>query len=129
MLSEAELKSKLAQCYGTGSYARWAFGLVLTDGCQILARDAGACWLFDAIGSYQPQCRRDDKLREIQFWTLDVQGSKAVLTCDRDEGDTAFRQEIEYTDFPIQGKTKVWVELGSIDGENPAYVAMLPSER
>jgi len=40
----------------------------------------------------------------------------------------AITQDIAFTDFPLD-EVELWVEMGSIDGVNPAYVAMLPSER
>jgi hypothetical protein len=92
----------------------------LTDGVRFLAENAGAFWLLDVIASHQPRCRRDPMLRDMQFWTLKVNADKsAVVTCERDEGDLAFEQRIERTDFPLDG-VRVWVEGG---------VAMLPSER
>ena len=54
-------------------------------------------------------------------------GSKAVVTCDRDAGNTAIKQRIPYTDCAVP-EIKVWVELGSADGITPAYVALLPEE-
>lgn len=103
--------------------------LLLTDGAVYLAEHAGAYWLMDAILSYQPQCRRDPMLAEMQFWTLkrDDKGG-ALLICERDAGDVAFVQEIEHTDFPLD-EIKLWVERGSADGENEDWILMLPSER
>ena len=128
MKQAAVLQHELAQCYGTMSYQKHG-DLFLTDGCQLLAEDGECYWLFDMINSYQPRCRADPMLRDMQFWILKVAESKAELVCERDTGNVAFSQQIEYTDFPIQGETNIWVEWGSIDGVNEHYVAMLPSER
>lgn len=107
----------------------------MTDGVRALAEKGGAFWLLDIIASYQQKCRRDPMLRDMQFWKLSVKGSSAVVECERDEGDVAIRQEVGYTDFPIQGETKIWVEVsyqpssGNDSGMEKVYVAMLPSER
>ena len=133
MISKEELSAALGQFTGTESYLRHkpfgGRGLVLTDGARFVAEKAGAWWLMDAILSYQPQCKRDPMLRDMQFWKLKVgEDREAVLTCERDEGDIAITQVIPATDFPL-GEIKLWVELGSVDMENPDYVLMLPSER
>jgi len=128
-MTAEELQTGLANHIGTEGYTKYLGGLVLTDGVVYLAKNAECFWLLDIIWSYQPQCRKDSMLRDMQFWTVNVEGSSAVVTCERDKGDVAIRQEVPYTSFPIQGETKIWVELGSVDGVNPAYVVMLPSER
>ncbi len=116
-----ELTTALAGFTGTEQYHRHWTGLLYTDGVAFLAENAGngAYWLLDAIASYQPECRKDATLREMQFWTLMVKDSKnAVLLCERDKGDVAFTQTIEFTDFPLP-EIKLWV-----DGN----VLLLPSE-
>jgi len=64
-------------------------------------------------------------LREIQFWTLKVNGcpdgqhfESATVVCERDSGDIAFQQTIEATDFPLR-EIEIWVGNG---------VMYLPSE-
>ena len=119
-----ELSASLAGFTGTEGYLRVHPGLVLTDGAAFLAKNAGCYWLFDIIWSYLPQCRKDKMLREMQFWKLaKVAGTnKAVVTCERDTDNVAFKQEIEYTDFPLDS-IKLYVQWS---GE--FFVAMLPSE-
>lgn len=125
MLRNADLE----QFTGTQSYAKYLGGLVLTDGVRYLAEKGGCFWFLDIIASYQNAARRDPMLKEMQFWTLKVNADKtAVVICERDTDNVAFKQELKYTDFPLS-EVKVWVELGSVDGIHPAYVAMLPSER
>jgi hypothetical protein len=141
----------LSSFTGTTNYVKYSplFPLLLTDGTHHLAENADCYWLFDAIGSYQPDAKKDPKLRDMQFWTLapltaenapeglaeqiaaqrDETPRKAVLTCERDTDDVAFRQVIEFTDFPFHAfdkrEAKIWVApLG--DGRN--LVAFLPSE-
>lgn len=116
-----EIISELTLFYGTENYYRHRLsGLNYTDGVQYLAEAAECYWLIDAIGSYQPQCKRDPMLRDMQFWTLKrTEGTKFSLTCERDSDDVAIRQEIGFSDFPLN-EIKIWVENG---------VMYLPSER
>ena len=45
---------------------------------------------------------RDYRLQSLQFWRLDVTDRSAVLTANADVGEEPFiRQEIQYTDFPL----------------------------
>lgn len=135
MKSAAEINAALSQFVGTEGYrynsvAR-ASSVVYTEGIRALTDLCQCWWLMDAICSHQPQCRRDPMLNQIQFWTLSVKDNSAVLICERDEGDIAIRQNIEYTDFPLPS-IRIWLEAGAaiIDGtERSVMVAMLPSER
>jgi len=129
MMKLAEIEAGLAHACGTEEYHEHWMGFVYTDGVKFLADGAAAHWLLDIIGSYQPQCREDKMLRDVQFWTLKVNADKsAMVICERDSGDVAFKQELEFTNFPL-AEIKIWVELGSIDGKYARYIAMLPSER
>ena len=135
MESRAAIEAVLAQCTGSENYhynsiAR-ASGVVYTEGIRCLTSMAECWWLMDAICAHQPQCRRDSMLRQMQFWTLTVEDNSGVLVCERDAGDIAIKQEIEYTDFPLD-EIRIWLEAGEaiIDGEpTSCLVAMLPSER
>ena len=117
----AELEMNLAQFYGTSAYYRFSIlsNLVLTDGTKYLAEVAGAYWLMDLIASYQKKCMKDEMLRDFQIWTLKVENQTGVVTCERDTDDVAFRQEIPFTDFPLES-IKIYCENG---------VIYLPSER
>jgi hypothetical protein len=130
MMQTTNLKAALEGFSGTEGYTRYLAGLLLTDGVKYLAENAACYWLLDIIASYQPKCKKDKDLREMQFWTLKrvPNTSKAVVTCDDGNDHVKITQRIEFTDFPLD-EVKVWVELGSVDGVNPAYVAMLPGER
>lgn len=89
-----------------------------TSGVRFLARRAECYWLLDAIVSHQHSAavRREP----FQSWTLTRTGSRAALVCTDGDSDTpVVRQEIEFTDFPLDSVT-VWVE------DN---VLMLPTER
>ena len=68
---------------------------------------------------------------EFQVWELKVDLNKrsAVLTMKEDsDAPELVRQEFGYTNFPLD-EIKFYIELGCIDGYNPVYVLMLPSER
>ena len=126
------LQSELSQFTGSERWFRhWTRQLVYTEGVEYLAKEAGAYWLIDAIASYQRDKRitGNQNLREMQFWKLTVKDGAGELTCVEDSGKPpAITQKIEFTDFPMES-VELWLELGSVDGETPAYVLMLPSER
>ncbi len=119
MLTETDLNTMIAHATGTEGYTKYPGGLKLTDGVVQLAQGGDCFWLLDIIWSYQPKCRKDSMLQDMQFWKLNVNGSEAVVTCERDTDDVAIRQKIPFTDFPIQGETKLYVVND---------VVMLPSE-
>jgi hypothetical protein len=125
--SPEDLTYALGQFTGTESYFRYWGGIsFLTDGVKYLADEAGCYWLLDAIGSYQSELAKhpDQRLREMQFWTLEVNADKsAVLTCIADKGETpAVTQKFEWTDFPLP-EIQIWLGF-----EGDKRIALLPSE-
>ena len=106
---------------GTSHYYRHG-SVNLTDGVKMVCEKAEAYWLIDLIASYQGdrRVRQLNQEQSIQFWRLEVKGSKAVVYLDRDEGDTLLSQKIEHTDFP-EMTFKIW--YGVYD-----RVVYLPSE-
>ncbi len=154
-MNTAALKD-LSNFTGTENYYRMPLfpGIVYTDGAEYLATNADAFWLLDAIASYQPRCKQDESLRQMQFWTLKevpqapepapmtvgaVLASKtprkkcmAVLVCERDSDDVAFQQEIEFTDFPFASfpnrEVKLWVAPTMGEDGRLTQVCYLPSE-
>jgi hypothetical protein len=120
--------------YFTGDLERWRHSLyrklIYTPGIKHLAERAGAFWLIDAIASWLPSSQfraaiqRDSRIGDIHFWKLAVADDhSAVLTAVADSGEELFiRQEIEYTDFPLNE-----IDLYcSFDGEH--WTLVLPSE-
>ena len=107
--------SDLEQFTGTEQYYKHWMGLHYTDGVKYMAEVAGAYWLLDIIASYR---RREP----LQIWTLKVNRESepmAVVTMREDAGEPVkVRQEIPYTDFPLDE-----IKLYLIDG-----VILLPSE-
>lgn len=127
MLSATELRTGMQQFSGTEAYHQWSFlfrNTVLTDGAHWLAENAGACWLMDAIASYQPALLK--KKQTYQFWSLKVSDKTARLTCENGDGRELLHQDIEYTDFPLD-EVKLYCMAGECGGR-PVMVILLPSE-
>ncbi len=133
-MSLKDKQSDLAQFTGTKSYHRWSPlfpRMVLTDGAKFVADNGGAhgaYWLADAIASRQPKALKNERLREFQFWKLEVtekHGRKsAVLTCRADcNEEPAITHKIGYTDFDLP-EIDLWV--GRVDERT--YCLLLPSE-
>jgi hypothetical protein len=126
VMDASTLKAQLNQFCGTMEYTRWSFLFrkhCLTDGAKFLAEKAGAFWLMDAIASHHAKCMQDPMLQGIQFWTLKIKDGKGTLICERDSDDIAIKQEIPFTDFPLE-EIKLYCQ--PLDATN--YVIMLPSE-
>ena len=104
MKTATEITNELSNFYGTEAYHRFSIlfpNVVLTDGANWLANN-GFGWLMDCIASWQPKALKDPMLREFQLWVLKVNPDKsAVLSCERDTNDVAFKQKIPYTDCPL----------------------------
>jgi len=102
-MDKEELKTALTKFTGTVNYYRhWTRAFHYTDGVAFLADNAGAYWLLDHIAAMQKRARRDPMLREFQGWKLTVSGTRGVIACLRDKDDEAFRDELPFTDFPLQ---------------------------
>jgi DICT domain-containing protein len=66
---------------------------------------------------------KDYRIRTMQFWRLTVSDQSAALVAEADAGEDPFiRQEIEYTDFPLD-KIEIWA---GYDGNR--WTLYLPSE-
>ena len=106
-------QSDLGQFIGTTQYFRHFLGLKYTDGVQYMAQAGGAFWLIDVIASYR-------RKEPFQVWELKVKPDNSCVVTMREDTDqpTKVRQEILYTDFPLENIT-----LYLIDG-----VLLLPSE-
>ena len=127
MKTKQEIQDGLAQMYGTEGYTRWSplfRNHVLTDGAKFLAESAEAYWLMDAIASRHSSCMKDDMLKDFQVWTLTVKDGSGTLICERDTGNVAFKQEIPFTDFPLDEIKLYCNPMG--DGKH--YVILLTSE-
>ena len=118
MKTKAEILKTLPHFTGTQKWYPWSVltRLLLTDGTHYLAESCGAYWLMDTIASYQARGKLTGEA--FQVWTLTVTDSEALLICTDGNDNELIRQEIPYTDFPLD-KITLWC----VDG-----VILLPSE-
>lgn len=119
-------ESDLEMFTGTDNHYRHGLArhVLYTDGVRYLAEKAGAYWLIDAIASHLVTMRiSDQRLSQIQFWTLEVKDNKAILYCQADAGEPhAVEQVIEFTDFPL-ASVRIWAAR-----QDDYWVLLLPSE-
>lgn len=96
---QAGLEAELQGFIGTQNYYRNFTGLLYTDGIQHLADRAGAYWLIDLVGSYQPRLHD----APFQLWSVAVnQDRSAQVTMVEDDGmPTRVSQDLPFTDFPL----------------------------
>ena len=111
--------SQLAYFTGTERYYRISRRHLLTDGAKYLAEEAECFWMMDAIASHVSEINTHDWFVQIK---VQVHGIKATMIYDDGNGKELARQEIPYTDFPMEAVSlyACW------DGEH--WVIMLPSE-
>ena len=88
--------------------------VLYTPGVKFLAEKAEAYGLMDDIasnyGSEQmiEAMNRDARLKSLQLWRLELTDNSAVLIAYADVGEEPFiRQEISYTDFPLD-YVEIW---------------------
>ena len=104
--------------------------VIYTPGVRFVAEQANAYWLVDAIASYfgskemTEAFERDDRLKDLQFWRLDVSADCSAVLSSRADSDVApfIIQLIHYTDFPLE-RVDIWA---GYDGE--FWTLYLPSE-
>ena len=113
------LESNLAQFTGTTAYYRISKRHLLTDGTKYLAEHAECFWVMDAIASHLCEIGTADWFVLVK---LEVDNSRTLMIYEDGNGHEHARQEIPYTDFPLESITLFccW------DAEN--WVIMLPSE-
>ena len=130
MKTVAEIRNFIAQCYGSDQpYIKHSLvkRLVFTDSIRWIREAADCFWLIDAIASYQSELMQ----QPFQVWKFNVVNKSGILTCEDGNGGELVRQEIEYTDFPLD-KIELWCELGGYGSEanwTEAMILMIPSER
>lgn len=97
-------KAELAQFTGTEQWYRHSFirSVLFTDGAKYVADKAGAYWLIDEIAF--AQLEKAIVAEEFQAWMLkvDLETSRAVLTCEDGNDRVLFTKKIPYTDFPLE---------------------------
>lgn len=119
-----ELDYSLGYFTGTEGYYRHRCGLevLLTEGAKFLANQAEAYWLMDLIASAIPYFQQDT-LVCVDF-ARETKGEGAAIIVTDGNGQTYYRQEMPYTDFPFL----TFRLLVAADGYHERYVVMLPSE-
>ncbi len=109
----------LTQFTGTDRYYRISKRHLLTDGTKYLAEQARCFWMMDAIASHLAEIGTADWFVVIKS---SVKNSMGLMVYEDGNGHEHARQEIPYTDLPIDqiNLYACW------DGEH--WVIMLPSE-
>jgi hypothetical protein len=110
--------SQLNQFIGTDKYYRISRRHLLTDGTKYLAEAAECFWMMDAIASHLCEIGTEDWFVSVR---IQVTEGRAVMIYEDGNDREHARQEIPYTDFPLNSITlyACW------DGEH--WVIMLPS--
>jgi len=97
---EAEqITQTLRQFTGTSNYTRYHSKLLLTDGIVYLAKHAQCFRLFDPFASYLISIDGDQEW--FTCLKLTRQANSAIAKIDDGNGKLFGRQEIEWTDFPL----------------------------
>ncbi len=111
--------NQLSYFTGTERYYRITRKHLLTDGTKYLAEEAECFWMMDAIASHLSEIGTQDWFVQVR---MTVKNSRATMYYEDGNGKEHARQQIPYTDFPMQGITlyACW------DGQH--WVIMLPSE-
>lgn len=104
-MTPEKLKDALRNFTGTEGYLRYnplLFPrLVLTDGAQFLAEEAGAYWLMDMVGSYLPEIPADEHFVLVRYAGTPGSSGLFSMTDDDPANQTYTRQSVEYSNFPL----------------------------
>ena len=111
--------SQLTLFTATERYYRISRRHLLTDGTKYLAENAECFWMMDAIASHLSEIGTSDWFIQVK---VTVQDRRATMIYDDGNGKEHARQDIPYTDLPLDTITlyACW------DGDH--WVIMLPSE-
>jgi hypothetical protein len=115
-LTKDQILHTLPHFVGTDGYYKYMGGLMLTDGAKYVADSCGAFWLLDIIWSVQTIAKV--KREAFQVYKLKVEDGVGVVTVEDGNKNVVYKQEIPYTDFPLDEIT-LWMTN---------KVIMLPSE-
>jgi hypothetical protein len=119
-METADLKCALAQFTGTEHYYRIYPRVVLTDGTKYLADRAGCYWLMDLYASHLASV--DPNIESFTCLKLTKRGLGAEIVVEDGYTHALAKQQIEYTDFPLESFTFYAVWSGEF------WVLMLRSE-
>ena len=115
-----ELQSALAQFTGTEKYYQFYPKVVLTDGTKYLADIAGCYWLMDLYASHLASV--DSNIESFTCLKLTKRGFGAEIVIEDGNTHALAKQQIEYTDFPLENFMFYAVWAGEF------WVLMLRSE-
>ena len=112
-------QSTLNQFTGTERYYRISKRHLLTDGTKYLAENAECFWMMDAIASHLMEIGTADWFVVVK---TTVNDARALMVYEDGNDHELARQEIPYTDFPLDAITlyACW--------DTQHWVIMLPSE-
>jgi hypothetical protein len=110
---KAAIEHALAQHSGSlERFRHWTRRIIYTPGVEDMAKICNAYWLIDLVASHQitPSVRAE----EFQVWTLTVAADHtAVASADDGNGREVARQDIEFTDFPLD-QIKLYLAEGTL---------------
>ena len=111
--------SALAQFTGTEKHYRISRRHLLTDGTKHLAEQGACFWMMDAVASHLCEIGTEDWFVLVRVTVTQV---RAVMVYEDGNDRELARQEIPYTDFPLDAITlyACW--------DTQHWVIMLPSE-
>jgi hypothetical protein len=111
--------NQLNQFTGTAKYYRISRRHLLTEGTKYLAEQAACFWLMDTIASHLVEIGTAEWFVVVK---TSIKRTKAVMVYEDGNGNELARQEIPYTDLPLDQISlyACW------DGRH--WVIMLPSE-
>ena len=109
----------LAQFTGTEKHYRISRRHLLTDGTRYLAEKAACFWMMDAVASHLSEIGTEDWFVLVR---VSVTEGRAVMVYEDGNDHELARQEIPYTDFPLEAISlyACW--------DTQHWVIMLPSE-
>ena len=109
----------LAQFTGTEKHYRISRRHLLTDGTRYLAEKAACFWMMDAVASHLSEIGTKDWFVLVR---VSVTEGRAVMVYEDGNDHELARQEISYTDFPLEAISlyACW--------DTQHWVIMLPSE-
>ena len=108
MKTKEQIVAGLGNFYGTERYFRYSRYLVLTDGAQWLCESAEMFWfagIVDSLLATMPKIRAQSFL----VAKLVVKDESAVFTLEDGNYKVLYKQEIPYTDCPLD-QIEVFIE-------------------
>jgi hypothetical protein len=92
------LERNLKHFTGTEQYHRFHSRTVLTDGALYLAEVARCFWLMDVFASHLTEIATDHGMACLKLKRI---GEGAQVVIDNGDENVLAKQEIAYTDFPL----------------------------